>query len=196
MGSIKSYSREAEQLLTVAQFLAMPAQADGTVVYVQLDAAKGKNVTLRFNAGSASAYKWEVVGNAPALFSVVLTLGQVATGGYVGSTQGGNTPAVVCPLAGEYLVRHGADLAAPASGTMTYYSYAVGAAAVNDNDAIVQGSQSTAGTGNYYTVFGEREQTIPTAGQSLAAAYKNIVSGSGNHQKRTLSATPIRVLGP
>jgi hypothetical protein len=38
---------------------------DGTVVSLQVDAANGIDWLLRYNASSASAYKWEFLGGPP-----------------------------------------------------------------------------------------------------------------------------------
>lgn len=190
----RAYVREAlPELLTPAQFLALPPQPPGTVVRVQADAAAGVIWTLRYNPNSAHASKWEVEAGSP-LYSEVaaqtVTISNVTYADIAGS------PAIVVPLGGEYDVSHGALIAATASGGSLWQSPLLSGTVAADTDACTQGSQSTAGTGNWYSV-GRDSRRVTTAGFNVRMQYKAAgASGSGNAQQRWMKLMPVRVTGP
>lgn len=190
--AIKSLSRESEQILTVAQFLAMPAQPDGTIVYVLADAAAGVVWTLRFNAGSASPYKWELISGPSLMGEATAATPSISALTYVDVS--GN-PAIVAPLAGDYDVSHGAQLAATASGQTIYQSVAFPTA--GDTEACSVGNQGTSGSGNYYSVTRDIRRTVAAAGTTVKIQHKAGSSGwSGNAASRWLKIIPVRVAGP
>jgi hypothetical protein len=80
----------------------LPASpVDGQEIRYLADAANGVIWTLRYRAGSSSAYKWEFVGGSPLIAS--LAAGSPAfsstSWAYVGSA-----PSIAIPLAGDYLI--------------------------------------------------------------------------------------------
>ena len=77
---------------------------DGQEIYYQADAANGIIWHLRYNAGSASAYKWEFVGGSE-LSSEVITQETTTSSVYVALTTPG--PSITLPLAGDYDVTIG-----------------------------------------------------------------------------------------
>lgn len=90
---------QGPQFVTLAQFAAL-SPTDGQEVYLQVDSANGINWHLRYNAGSASSYKWEVVGSANPLVST-------GSGGSGLDTWAATSIAVTAPRAGEYDVEAG-----------------------------------------------------------------------------------------
>jgi hypothetical protein len=95
---------------------ALPANpVDSQECYFVADAANGILWHLRYNTGSASAYKWEVVGGNP--LSAIATSGVNLAAQNTWSDLSGS-PSFVAPLAGDYLVGHGCNIANQ-SGTPT-----------------------------------------------------------------------------
>jgi hypothetical protein len=76
-----------------------PDPVDGQEVIYVASAADGVLWHLKYNAGSASAYKWEFVGGGELASG---PLGDITTAstGYVALTSG---PSIVLPLAGDYI---------------------------------------------------------------------------------------------
>lgn len=195
MGAKRRWSRSADQdpLLTPAQFLALGAQPDGTVVRVQVDAAAGVDWKLRYNANSSSAAKWEVDGAAPALSAYQGGTNNVSTvnSGLVSS---GATPAVSVPLTGDYEV-------------YAQQTYLINAVA----PAIIHGLSGAGLAGNVST---DPEGSIATANQTVTIPYKKkatLTAGGSITQvhyqnsgatvtvglfARYIEIRPVRVVGP
>jgi hypothetical protein len=101
--TVTSYSSGFIQVNAPTRVTSLPvAPYDGQEVYYVADAANGILWHLRYNAASASAYKWECVGAPAALCaanesSVTLAVGVADTAN-----------AIVLPLAGDYEVSWGA----------------------------------------------------------------------------------------
>jgi hypothetical protein len=104
-------------------------------VYI-VDATAGLKWRFRYRAASASAYKWEAVGAGPLINEVLSSSAGTPPATYGDLSNVG--PQITLPLAGDYLVSHGANLVAGASAVQhrMYQSFAVGATAASDNDAV------------------------------------------------------------
>jgi hypothetical protein len=119
--------QQVAQFVTLAQFAALTPTDDMRVI-LQIDAANGINWPLRYNASSASPYKWEALGEGTALYSRSHAVGfwkpitwpfvegstdtgwSNAIGSYVG-------PSIAVPRNGEYYVKFGAH------GWIDYFYY-------------------------------------------------------------------------
>lgn len=82
--------------------------SDGQEVYYVASAADGVLWHLKYNAGSASAYKWEFLGGPP-------TKRERADGGYRNASSWGELTtgvgeAITLPLAGDYDIEFGANV--------------------------------------------------------------------------------------
>lgn len=105
------------------------------------DATAGIVWEFEYRAASASAYKWEAVGSGLPILSVSATNhGKTLSTTYTNTPDGGALPSLTVPLAGDYDVEvFSADFMLDASGVAGqrgYLSYAVGASAALDTDAI------------------------------------------------------------
>lgn len=169
----------------------LPASpVDAQEVYLQADATNGVIWELRYNAGSASAYKWEFIGGSPLYNEVTAddsidstTYGEIATHG----------PAIPLPRIGDYDVTIGANFYNLAAGTQqVYYSFALsGVAGAVDGDAIVASLTSAGGPGrgNYMRA---KRKTFTTV-QTVVAQYR-VQSAAGGHVfDRWMSIRPIRL---
>lgn len=113
------------------QFPTQPA--DGQNFTYVVDATNGVNWHFRYNATSASSYKWEAVGPTEKAVEVAASESTASTS-YVDLTTVG--PSFTVPLAGDYLVRFGMQATA-ASADVGVATVKKGAAAASDNDSCV-----------------------------------------------------------
>jgi hypothetical protein len=88
-------------LVTPAAFAGAPWNApyDGMRVALLVDAANGIEWAFRYNAGSASAYKWEFTGGAPRLAGPGGAISLNVSSTWTDLTSG---PLLTAPRAGEY----------------------------------------------------------------------------------------------
>lgn len=116
-------SKPVIQYVTAAQFAAL-TPIDGDEVYLIADAANGVVWHLRYNAGSASSYKWEYLGGGEMNARVLAS--ETTTATWVDLTTVG--PQIVVPRAGDYFCMYGALLYnANAAGTAAAGIYYNGA---------------------------------------------------------------------
>lgn len=115
------------RVLTVAQFAALTGLEDGDEAYVEVDATNGIMWHLRYVAAETT-YKWRYLGGPPLESLVVASQGTFSTS-YV--DLGG--PSVTLPRSGDYDVELGAR---GDGGPNGYMSYAIGAVAAADADAL------------------------------------------------------------
>lgn len=199
-------------LLTVAQFLALTAQLDGTLVRVQLVAptasAPGQNILLRYNAGSAHAAKWEVEGESPDLIAESTAAVSTTSTTYVTPT---SAVSMTLPLSGVAdMYAYASDaLVLPPAGATSYgwLSYAVGATGAQDADAAKVSAPSNA-TGGSSGATGSSVRSAPrrktvTAGdivtpkfRSLAATTTFVPNNAGAGYPYGVVAKYVAVVGP
>ena len=161
---------------------------DGTEVVYVADAAAGVLWRLRYNAGSASAYKWEFVGGGWLRNTADAS---VSVGGSTLYSALAGGPQVTIPLAGEYDVDWGAGggyYHTAAAGTSFYMGLDAAGLTANDADAI-QNAVDVANTG--MQSMRRRALRTLTAG-TLVAKYR-IPSGTALFQGRYVYVQPVRV---
>jgi hypothetical protein len=195
--SLRKWTRPAEpELLTPAQFLALPAQIDGTVVRIVADAANGVLWKLRFNSGSASTYKWEWESGS-ALWAAVATTAAIASaaGGWSDLTSSPG-PTILPPLAGEYDV-DGGCVGAWTTSANAYHGLSVLSNAANYFLSQYTETSSAVFGGNNPLVGSARlTATIATGMKMQYANLGGVNSATPSFTQRWLKAQPVRVLGP
>jgi len=161
---------------------------DGQEIYFQADPANGVVWNLRYNAASASIYKWEFLGGS-SLYNYVNASESISGTTYINMPTVG--PSVTVPLAGDYDITHGAQMAGPAVQGQAYLqSYAIGATAAVDADAIWKGSPAAyADSAN----LARTQRKTLAAGTLLQAKYRVVGGSSGTAGQRYLSALPVRI---
>lgn len=166
---------------------------DGQIIYYRASASDGVIWQLRYNASSASAYKWEFIGGGSLFASVgsdtygtwetysSLTYGDLATVG----------PSIVAPLAGEYICR----FAVTSQNGSTSSNVKVWVTGDTLPSWTSSDSQSfgniTQVNANHSAI---RKRTVPAAGNTVKLIYA--VSNAGvacNFWHRRLDIQPIRV---
>lgn len=168
----------------------LPAQPfNGQEVTFLADATNGILWRLKYRAGSASNYKWEVVSATP-LFDEVAAVQNTAVGptGYAALATAG--PAIALPLAGDYDVEIGGRGYTNANGTNTLMSYDIGGTGAVDPDAVdcYNGAAPTAGGDG----FPRRKAGLTAV--TLTAKYKTPGAGvTGTWEKRWMRVRPVRV---
>lgn len=138
---------------------------------------------LRYNAGSASPYKWEFIGGSDRYVNVLTA-----------ETRGGTpyaaiaTPVeIVLPgVTGDYEVSHGSVITPNTS--VARQSVKLGAAAATDNESIQNGNTASVSASGSFRALGL------AAGAKLALVYSNN-DGTGNatFSRRWLRVRPVRV---
>lgn len=183
---------EAE-LLTPAQFLALPTQPDGTIVRVQLDAAAGVNAKFRYNAGSASTYKWEYDGGGTRLRALATTNnGWTSPAAFAFQTATG-TPSIVVPFAGEWEIQWSYNVTNTAAAVADVRTMSLPVLTPGVNFATVV---SIPGANTMTQHRGDGTITT-TAGQSVTVQIAaSIASSPFSVWDRYIFLLPSRVLGP
>jgi hypothetical protein len=172
-----------------ARVTSLPASpTDGQEVYYVADATNGILWHLRYNAGSASAYKWEFVGGSALRTQVdakenttVVSYGNLTTVG----------PDVTVPLVGDYDVSFGAAIISQGTTHLSSMGLTVNAAAVVAGDeASVNNQTNTVGA----TAMMTRRKTAIPASALLRMQYKTNSAGLvADFSFRWLQVIPIRV---
>lgn len=176
----------AVNYVTLAEFAAL-TPTDGMTVDVVVDAAAGVIWTLRYNAGSASAYKWEYKGGS-ALHSAVQTRETGSMVSYDNLTTVG--PSITLPLPGDYDISDGFfGTRNGSSATGISMSYAIGGTGASSNDEVYVGWGSNAGPSGSVARIARK---LALAAVSLVTKY-NVGASSADAGARWISATPIRV---
>lgn len=177
--------------LTAAQFAALTGLTDGDVVDLIPDAGtSGVLWRFRYNAGSASAYKWEYLGGSPlrSLDDVGRATGSAA---YVElATQ----VRVTCPRAGDYDVSFGARQWVDVSVASNIVTNVQAATAVPADDSSGIFNLFTTANANYFHQARDIRLTMPTAGETFRMVHR-VAAGAVNGQftNRWLRVTPVRI---
>jgi hypothetical protein len=139
---------------------------------------------FRYNASSASSYKWEFVGG-PAWVKEVATSENTASAAAVDLATVGPTFASVLP-AGEYIVRAYCVIAnATAAATR-------GVLTLDNNGADTTLTQGTLATTNYYLALADETVATIAASTTVKLQYSSTAASSVAFLNRRLSMTPIR----
>jgi hypothetical protein len=191
---LASTSASASSTTTTSGTIFPTSPADGNIFVYLADATKGVNWAFKYNAGSASTYKWEFIGGPP-LFSLVATAETTTSTTYAALSTAG--PSIVLPLAGDYDTALGGLIFGPASAGVGFFSvmsYDIGGTGAVDADAVFNMNAI-----NSATLIGcnvarvERKASLSAV--TLTAKYKSTSGTSAQFQNRFLSAVPVRVSG-
>lgn len=172
----------------------LPASpVDGQEVYYAASLSGGNMWHLRYRAGSGSIYKWEFVGGSPltAENSGSVTPNNTS---YVTAT----SPSVTVPLAGEYIIEHGAqgtnNGTTNANPDLIFSTIKIGAAAAADAEAIEFGDHPWTAASNSVTSAGSKamRRTVSSANSALTQ-YVKTINGLYGWGDRWLKVTPVRV---
>jgi hypothetical protein len=161
---------------------------DGQECYYVGDAANGVLWHFRYNAGSASNYKWECVGGSP-LSAYVATDQALAGNQWQDAPTVG--PSIVCPLAGDYLVA-ASGKSYNISGTTAAIAFGIALGAANP----VIWCDGTAPTGNLGTPLAitEHRFTAQAAGtEHRCRYYISATNANVTFGQRRITSRPIRV---
>jgi hypothetical protein len=174
--------------LTPAAFAALTGLTDGDVVDLIANDPAGVIWRFRYNAGSASAFKWEFAGGAAAS-SEVGPSQNIGAGAY--GDLGTVGPQFTLPRAGDYEVDFGARVLPPASAFRGWIALKRGAAATADADGASWGGPAGAG-GSDVSVSRCLFALGAAAGDVYKLQYKSDV-GVTSFDKRWLKIRPIRI---
>jgi len=163
---------------------------DGQEIYFLADATNGIIWHLRYRASSSSAYKWEVIGGPPLFSEVTVAAEGTASTTYTNLTTIG--PTVTLPLAGDYDVEIGARCAPAVVDQSALMSYAIGATAAVDADAL-QSYRSSAWTTSLTSSSRPRRKTGLAATTAIQAKYRQSGGAAGQFNDRWMRVTPVRV---
>src|SRR5882672_11252455 len=116
-------------------YISLPSNpVDGQEIRYAADQANGIFWDLRY---SAQVGKWCCIGGSP-LIAEVTVASSMTSSTYGDPSVGTSGPSITLPLAGVYEVTHGAFMYMSAAA-VGYMSYAIGATAAVDADALIDG---------------------------------------------------------
>jgi hypothetical protein len=141
---------------------------------------------LRYNAGSASTYKWEFIGGSPAVVGVAASQGTASTS-YVDLATAG--PSFTLPKAGDYDIEFGAA-STSASATMNTF---VG---LHINGVLWQETLSLGPFGGAASIPSHGMMLLRPTGLTATHVVKlmyKVSAGTGTWAGRILKVTPVRV---
>lgn len=161
---------------------------DGQRVDYIADAPGGIVWTFRWREAAVGSYKWEFIGGgalwnrATASFTPTSTTYAVTT----------FPPSITVPLAGEYMIRHGAKIVNGGTSVADVCSVTIklGAAAAGDNESIVFAHAASAATQG---ISGATEFTAQLAASAVCVEYAKTVNSADAISLRWLEIIPIRV---
>lgn len=140
---------------------------------------------FRYNAGSASAYKWEFVGGAAKWGTVDTSESTASTTAVDLATVG---PAFTVPREGDYLCSWGSDASCDLSG----HAMAAVLCKAGVEQAVAAIVSQTAGSAYQWRVWREYRLDGVAAAAVLSVRYK-ASGGTGYFRRRDLSILPVRV---
>jgi hypothetical protein len=159
---------------------------DGQFWLLPADATNGVQWMFRYNAGSASAYKWEFVGGAPLSHEVA---GDESTTSATYVDLGTLGPTVTVPRAGDFMVAFGCGMYNLTAAASAFIAPKRGAAVTSDNDA----SQWDIPTAAKLGVLMRTIRIVGLAASDVVKLQYRVGSGQGQFRNRWLNVTPIRV---
>jgi len=164
---------------------------DGQTVFLRTPAMAAQGVTwrMRCNSASASAYKWEFIGGAP-LMSQVDTGDVLAAATTTYSSLATSGPTLVAPAEGDYTVSFGFRGSGSTVNQTAAMSYALGAAAPSDADALEIDLPANLGT----AASKERIERAVADETAISARYRhNQATSTVTFGDRWLRVVPIRL---
>lgn len=167
------------------------ALADGQECYFKPDPtnATGNGGVAWHLKYEATSGKWYYIGGPPMIAEVAAEEGLTNTAYAALATAG---PTITTPLAGDYQVTIGAAMyAGSSSNAYVYMSFAVGATAASDSDAIEMRG-TAAGNVPQAPASRRRLKAGLAAGAALAARYR-ASTGAVGAKNRWMTLLPVRV---
>lgn len=164
------------------------SQQNGDLWYFPADVAAGIVWTFRYNAASASAYKWEFVGGPD--FSPAILAGSTATSTVASWVDGSPVgPRIIVPRAGDYDAVGASGTSHTAAMATAYLGIALNAGTP------VQ--QQVVSTGAIGLVSAHAPVTARVLGcaanDDIRLRYYNSTAGSASWHDRWLRVRPVRV---
>lgn len=161
---------------------------DGDIWIATAVDTNGAAWQFRYNAGSASTYKWEFIGGPDSWAFVDTGESSTTTSAWVNLTTDG--PSVTVARAGDYLVAYGASLAhSVATGTLF-----IGVAVGNGNALSVVSHVTIPGASYYLAASSQALLTAVAAASALKLRYQSITAGTMSAEHRWIAVKPVRVI--
>lgn len=186
---LRRFNRTGDMALgALARVTTLPASpVDGQEILFVVDSTNGIVWHLKYNGGSASAYKWEFIGGG-CLYSYVDGNNTISSRSY--AANGG--PSLTLPLAGDYEISYGARAIADAGagGHSVQAAPAFNGVVEDSNDGI--DSYSAGSTSEAMNTTRTRIKTGRPAGCSVVE-YSQSDVGNAGLSSRWLRAVPRRV---
>jgi hypothetical protein len=154
--------------------------------------ANGTRWHFQYNAGSASASKWEYIGGAP-LFALISAKETTASNVYTALTTAG--PSITLPRAGDYDIETGAEVYAPINagpGFFAVMSYDIGGTGAADIDWIASQNEVNQAQDVSNSLMRKKRQTA-LAAVTLTAKYRSSSGTNSSFEKRWMAVTPVRI---
>lgn len=167
--------------------------SDGDIWMASGVDSNGVRWQFQYNAGSASAYKWEFIGGAHMYAAVEADEATTSTT-YVALTTAG--PSITLARAGDWDVTISADLRNSTANDGAVMSYDIGGTAADDSWGIYQvGGSNSGGTSapNINGVSRIKRHTGLAANTTLTAKYRAATAGTANINYRRMSVVPVRI---
>lgn len=170
----------------------MPAVGEHGQEVVYATSTAGVNWRFKYNAASASSYKWEFIGGPPLAAYVDTDQSTTSTTAANLSTDG---PAITVPLAGEYECQAYCLCYGSAAAIVQSYFFAVNGTAITGGTVTPIGRASTHATTGAFSqqsIGVNGPVTVTTAGHIVKMQYAT-TSGTSNFALRRLILSPKRV---
>jgi hypothetical protein len=167
--------------------------SDGQEICYQADAANGVVWRLRYNAASASPYKWEVIGgSALAAFVATSQVTSTAYPTFVDLATVG--PQITVPLAGEYQAE-GSHISYTAAASSSYARLMVNGVwvPVGLNGAATMQESFAAGSAARTSNFTTGIPIVCVAGAVAKMQYSSTAGVAATYIDRSLRLRPVRV---
>lgn len=168
----------------------LPAEPDhGQIAEYQV--SEGINWVFKYNAASASTYKWEAIGAQTPMYHEIQT--DEATSATHTTYQSLATvgPTLTIPLAGDYWIQVSCQCYSTTNGVAAFMTPKLGSAAVDDVNGII-GHQSTDNT-KVHSPCTTILRTGLAAADVILCQYRTNSANSGNFRRRKMLLWPKRV---
>ena len=158
--------------------------ADGDIWIATAVDSVGTRWMFQYNAGSASAFKWEFIGG-PDVYNVVAAFESTASGTPTNLTTVG--PSIVLARSGDYIARYGTV------SNITTTSEKALASVFSAAGVRVAGGEADSGVTAFNSVMAEDRCTGLVAGTTYQLKYWASGGATGTWADRWLSFTPVRI---
>jgi hypothetical protein len=187
--------KETEFFGNAGYGIALPSSPTDGMEYVLVDSVSAPSYQWRFryNAGSASSYKWEFIGGSPAQVEVA-TNETTSSASFTALTTAG--PSFTLPRAGDYMVGIGCTIgkSSGSGDSHGYMSYDIGGTAAVSADGIAGQFSEADNTAHSITSTPSRfKRKNGLSAVALVSKYYVDNGLVGAFYYRWMSVTPIRV---